>query len=245
MRNAFKKQAELNASDLQKMLGEWIDGAWQLASKVSQQIDNRLILSSIDKRSLDIIILIRNCVSDILCCLDSLERGHNKTIDNNLRMIFEHCCLSIWIFHKDDVYADFINDNISAQKAVNFAKPYLGGGHMGYIYNIYSKVTHHQLYSLLARQIVSIRDGKELYMHLKPIDVDKTYTYLNHLSLIIILLRFLGEHAERVCAPIIQDFYFLQKIGKDYQSNLNISEQLFIDRLFSHMKSILESKKIV
>src|ERR1700685_3691311 len=98
MRNSFKKLAEENTEVLYKELAEFLDGTWSLAKRSSNVIDANLLRIKIEGKELDSNIVLRNIISDLCCCLDSLERGGCRTIDNNLRMAFEDYCCALQLY---------------------------------------------------------------------------------------------------------------------------------------------------
>ena len=242
MRNQFKKVANDNIKAINEYLGDFTDDVWDFAHKSSSQIDQGIKLTT-DKKTLDILLILRNSISDLLCCLDSLERGHDRTVDNNLRMAFEHYCIMLQIYEDKKAYARFLEGKLSASGAVSFAKKKKGFEAFGPIYSNYSIISHHEKYCLIARQIVSIKNNTELYMHLKPIDNNKIYPQISRLLFIALLLRFIGQAGERAAADILKELYFLEKHEGNLKPNPRIKENTLIDSLCLRVELEINSIK--
>ena len=122
MRTAFKKAAKDNTDILHKHLGEFLEGTWSLARKSTDVIDTYRVRIKTEGKELDSTLVLRNIISDLCCCLDSLERGGCRTIDNNLRMSFEDYCCALQLHADPKAYALFLKEDLDVPKAVTFAK---------------------------------------------------------------------------------------------------------------------------
>lgn len=208
MRNEFKKIAEENSIASNQFLSEFYDGAWKLSQISSKVIDRCMNINEIanDEKKIILLVMLRNCISDICCCLDSLERGHNRTVWNNFRMIFEDFCLILHIHYDEEVFNKFINGNHQASKSVGAAKTLRpNDAKFKSLYGELSKISHHVLPELIARQMVT-KEG--LISHLKPFNSDKLDIQSNPILFIIDFLRSIGELAEELCLEFLPKPYF-------------------------------------
>ncbi len=244
MRDSFKKTAETNTQYVNENMPELITGAWQLASRVNGQIDICSGLVAHDKRKSDLMIMMSNSVSDICCCLDGLERGHDRTIENNLRMIFEDFYSVLYMSENEKAYNDFVKSDLTLNDALLFSKRQPGFEKFGSLYGLQSKVAHHyQNYNLLARQIVSINEnGEVLFSHLKLIQHIKLTGFLSKLLSITFFLRAIGELAEKISIDILKDPYFWIKSENNLERNFNIEEQPFLEALISKWEDNFKAK---
>ena len=112
MRTAFKKAAKDNTDILHKHLGEFLEGTWSLARKSTDVIDTYRVRIKTEGKELDSTLVLRNIISDLCCCLDSLERGGCRTIDNNLRMSFEDYCCALQLHADPKAYALFLKEDL-------------------------------------------------------------------------------------------------------------------------------------
>ena len=195
------------------------------------------------KKNNHLLILLRNAVSDLLCCLDNLEAGHDRTLDNNLRMIFEDYCLALNIRGVEEAYELFLKGKLQASTTVTFAKKKEGLDSFGRLYGFYSDISHHKDYNLLARQVVCINGKVNHFSHLKSIDKNRLYVQLNKLLMISLLLRLIGEEAEKIGAVYNVNLYFLEKSEDGYIKNLNIPENHFMMRLIEEYNKHRNIKK--
>lgn len=240
MRNSFKKMADKNSHDIQQHLGEFIEGSWKTAQKCSKQVSICLQSIKSSQKQLECTAMLYNSISDLFCCLDAFERGHDRTISNNLRMILEDYCCVIQINKDEAAYKQFSNNKHLASKSVGYAKKtHENRKFLGNLYGELSKISHHNGKHLLARQTVSIKNGCELYSHLKPIDPNRLYGQINHLLMINHLFLSIAELAEEICINNLETPYFLTKSKDGWQRNLNTKECEFIQKLTLKAQQIL------
>lgn len=174
----------------------------------------------------------RNAISNLYCCLDSLERGHDRTVTSNLRMAFEDYCYAIAIHWNAEYYSLFMKEDLKVGQAISFAKKNRGNHkHFGELYGILSKITHHYDSTLLVRQILSMVGDVQYYAHLKPINPNKLFPQVFNLSLIAFLLLEVGAMAEEICIDLAEKPYFGIKILQEYQRSFDTSEDIFLIKL--------------
>ena len=192
-----------------------------------------------DEKRLISILILRNIISDLCCCLDSLERGGNRTITNNLRMAFEDYCCAIAIQWNPKAYSLFLKKKLDIPRQVSFAKKYREGYEdFGKIYGMLSDISHHSKLSLVTRQVLFIERDIVYYAHLKPINPNKLIFQASSLRFIAFLLIEVGTMAEEICIDLIERPYFGIKTFEGYQKNLNIPEVIFsikFDEKVSHL----------
>ena len=152
--------------------------------------------------------MLNNSISDLLCCLDSLERGHCRTIENNLRMIFEDYCCALHISKDENTYIRFLKGDHQASNSISYAKKAQKMEEIGQLYGYLSNISHHKDPNLLGRQIVSITGGDTFFSHLKPIDPKRLTLQVVSLLSILHLLRGGAELAEEICLDILEKPYF-------------------------------------
>ena len=240
MRRAFKKTAEENTKILHEELAEFFEGVWSLAEKSSNVIDANLVRIKDKGEILDSTIVLRNIISDLCCCLDSLERGACRTIDNNLRMAFEDYCCALQLNVDPKAYGLFLKEKFDISKAISFAKKYdQRYEDFGELYGRFSNISHHSRLILLARQIVSIENDVICYAHLKPINPTKLTAQISKLSFIAFLLIEIGVLGEEICLDLIDMPYFGCKTPEGYQRRLDTDEAIFILRLAEKTNVIL------
>ncbi|ADI38031.1 hypothetical protein wcw_0663 [Waddlia chondrophila WSU 86-1044] len=144
-------------------------------------------------------------MSDCCCCLDSAERGQDRTVHNNLRMILEDICCVIHSSEDDKILERLYNGKHQASNSVGFAKNHYSTHEIGQLYGILSKISHHSMQELIVRQWVN-RDG--LLSHLKPFNPERSQATLNILLLVIHLSRIAGEVVEKICIKELDKPYF-------------------------------------
>ncbi|MFI0435340.1 MAG: hypothetical protein ACH350_06405 [Parachlamydiaceae bacterium] len=239
MRTAFKKAAKDNTDILHKYLGEFLEGTWSLARKSTDVIDSYRVRIKTEGKELDSTLVLRNIISDLCCCLDSLERGGCRTIDNNLRMSFEDYCCALQLHADPKAYALFLKEDLDVPKAVTFAKKQRQGYEdFGQLYGHFSSISHHSRLILLARQVVSIENDMVCYAHLKPINPTKLTAQISRLIFIAFLLIEIGVLAEEICLDLVDTPYFGIKTPEGYQKRFDTPEALFILKLAARADSI-------
>jgi hypothetical protein len=158
LRKEFKKTAENNCKDFEEHLGDLLNKTWKVIRVSSFVIDKLLQLESVSDSAkyIQLLMMSRNLLSDCCCCLDALERGHERTILNNLRMILEDLCCIIDASENEKVYAALQKGKHQASQSVTFAiKQYSTHG-LGDLYGMLSKVSHHMSSDLFVRQWVTV-----------------------------------------------------------------------------------------
>lgn len=212
MRDFFKKTAESNSIDFEKHLGDLLDKTWEVIKVSSLVIDKCLEVESKsttdNAKQIRLLMMSRNLLSDCCCCLDALERGHERTIFNNLRMILEDLCCIIEASENEKVYVALQNGNHQASKSISFAAKQYPTQAIGDSYGMLSKVSHHMASDLIVRQWVN-RDG--LLSHIKPFNPDRHQAQLNILLSITHFSRLVGEVAEKLCIDKLEVPYFWTK----------------------------------
>lgn len=238
MRTQFKKIAEDNTITAYTLLEDFYRGGWQLAQTSSNVIDRCLNLRAIvgDVKTHNLLVMLRNCVSDICCCLDSVERGCDRTVLNNLRMVFEDFCCALHMYNNQSIYEKFLADKHSATDSIGPAgKLRPNDTKFKWIYGELSKASHHKSANFLARQMVT-REG--LLSHLKPINPDRLYIQVNPLLIIVDFLRSIGEFAEEMCLYCLNTPYFWINLS---ERNLATKEDELIRRLAEKAKPIFRA----
>ncbi len=240
MREAFKKAAEENSRILHRELAEFLDGTWSLARKSSDVIDSCRVRIKTEGKELDSTLVLRNIISDLCCCLDSLERGGCRTIDNNLRMAFEDYCCALQLYADPKAYPLFLKEDLDIPQAITFAKKHRQGYEdFGQLYGHFSSILHHSRLILLARQVVSIENAMVCYAHLKPINPIKLTGQISKLIFIAFFLIEIGMLAEEICLGLIEAPYFGIKTPEGFQKRFDTPEAIFILKLAEKTDSIL------
>lgn len=235
MREAFKKAAQRNTTILYQSLGEFIDGTWALAQKSTDVIDTFRAEIPCEGKELDTTLMLRNTISDLCSCLDALERGGDRTLQNNLRMAFEDFCLAVQLHWDTKAYDLFLKEKLSVPDAVPFAKKHKEGCQdFGRMYGLFSKISHHSRLLLLARQILFIDAKRNLIClaHLRPVNPAKLIPQVTNLTLIAFLLIEIGVLTEEMCHLIVdKPLYFGMKTSQGYEKRFDTPEAIFIMKL--------------
>ena len=226
MRNGFKKIAENNAKSIEADLGDLLNKTWEVVKVSSQVIDNCLKVQSIrdNTKIMNLLLISRNLLSDCCCCLDSLERGHERTIFNNLRMILEDLSAVMNASENENAYNALQGGKHQASQSVTFATKRYPTHELGYTYGWLSKISHHMEQGLIVRQWIN-QDG--LMAHIKPYDPNRRQAQLNALLTIMHFARLAGEIAEGLCLDELETPYFWTKEKERHPSpaiNIVVSE---------------------
>jgi len=210
MRHSFKKIAVNNSKDFEEHLGDLLNKTWEVIRVSSLVVDNCLKVKSVrdNKKYLYLLMMSRNLLSDCCCCLDALERGHERTILNNLRMILEDLCCIIEASENEKVYAALQHGEYQASRSISFAIKQYPTQDIGGLYGMLSKTSHHMTPGLFARQWVN-RDG--LMSHIKPFDPNRSLAQLDILLMVTHFARLVGEVAEKFCVDELEVPYFWTK----------------------------------
>ncbi|MEX0961860.1 MAG: hypothetical protein WDZ28_03275 [Simkaniaceae bacterium] len=212
MRRSFKKTAESNSNDFEKHLGDLLDKTWEVIRVSSSVIDKCLQVESTsttdNAKQIRLLMMSRNLLSDCCCSLDALERGHERTIFNNLRMILEDLCCIIEASENEKVYAALQKGEHQASKSISFAVKQHPTQGIGDSYGMLSKVSHHMDSDLIVRQWIN-RDG--LLSHIKPFNPNRYQAQLNILLSVTHFSRLVGEVAEKLCVEKLEVPYFWTK----------------------------------
>lgn len=111
-----------------------------------------------------------NNISEILCCLDFLERGYQHTVLNNLRMFLEGFCLVFDIYKNDKTFQSYQNSNYDVCKSISFMSKY-GENYkaLGRLYGELSKISRQLRFEFVARQFTKPLFGLLAITHIKVI----------------------------------------------------------------------------
>lgn len=210
LRREFKKTADNNSKDIEEHLGDLLNQIWEVVRVSSHVIDKCLQVESIsdNAKHIHLLIMSRSLLSDCCCCLDALDRGHERTILNNLRMILEDLSCIIDASENEKVYAALQNGKHQASKSVSFAVKQYSTHGLGDLYGMLSKVSHHMSPDLFVRQWIN-RDG--LISHIKPFDPNRHQTQLNILLMITHFARLIVEVSEKPHIDALTVPYFWAK----------------------------------
>lgn len=237
MRTEFKKLAVNHSNDVSAhVIGSLINDVWEIVRVCSGVIDYGLSLSSVTDsvKLTSLLLILRNMLSDCCCCLDALERGHDRTIFNNIRMVLEDFACVAHAKRDADVLNPFLAGKHNVPKSISFLKVNYPTHEFHVTYGILSKFSHHSREDLVVRQWIN-RDG--LISHLKPFDPKRIQGKLNALMMIMHLARMAGEEAESLCFDELDQsyFWFNQKTRK---TNIPLDEILVrvADKVESLMK---------
>lgn len=226
MRQAFKKTAENNSKDIEEHLGDLLNKTWEIIRVSSLVIDKCLQVESVSDNAkyIHLLMMSRNLLSDCCCCLDALERGHDRTISNNLRMILEDLSCIMEATENEKVYAALLKGKHQASQSISFADKLYPGQDLKLTYGKLSKISHHKSDALFVRQWIN-RHG--LLSHIKPFDPNHCQQQLEVLQMIIHFARLAGEVAEQLSIDKLEVPYFWtkQKNRNPYpEINITISE---------------------
>jgi hypothetical protein len=219
MRQEFKNAAESNAKNFEAHLGDLLNKSWEIVRVSSCVIDNCLKVKSIQNNAkyLRLLMMSRNLLSDCCCCLDALERGPERTIQNNLRMILEDLCCIIDASENENTYAELGKGKQQASRSITFASK-LYPHEIGRTYGRLSKISHHMIPSYIVRQWVN---PEGLISHLKPFDFNLCQIQLDMLTMIIHFAGLVGEVAEKFCVDELKTPYFWTKQKNRLHSPIN------------------------
>jgi hypothetical protein len=242
LREEFKAQAQTNENIFKDALGDDFENLWNFVSKCNECINICLnkVYEQDEKKSFSIITL-RNSVSDILCCLDALERGHEQTVWNNLRMVFESFCLIFHMHNENHIFEALKQGKHKTPKSVTYTTSKLRYKESGYLYGELSKISHQSQFALFARQLIASPRTTAIFSHIKPISQDKFIPQINFLLFISFLLRSIAELTEEICINELVHPYFLKKNEAGFQRNLNTKEDEFIQNLCTKAEAILKT----
>ena len=210
MRKEFKQVTESYSKNFDEHLGDLLNKTWEVVRVSSRVIDNCLKVESISNnpKYLNLLMMSRNLLSDCCCCLYDLERGFDRTIKNNLRMILEDLCSIIEASENEKVYSALENGQHQASNSITFAKKYYPKHGIGELYGRLSKTSHHMIPGLWTRQWV---DQELTISHLKPFDFNLCQEQLDILGMIIHFAGLVGEVAEKLCIEELKTPYFWTK----------------------------------
>lgn len=213
MRTEFKRATENYSKNFEEHLGDLLNKVWEVVTVSSHVIDNCLKVDSIcnNKKYLHLLMMSRNLLSDCCCCLDSLERGFDRTVKNNLRMILEDLCCIIDASENENVYVALENGEHQASKSVSFAIKQYPSQEIGRTYGRLSKTSHHMIPGFSTRQWV---DQDRALSHLKPFDYNFCQVQLDIMTMVIHFACLIGVVAEKFCVDELEIPYFWTKQGK-------------------------------
>lgn len=222
MRKEFKNTAKNNSIDFEKHLGDLLNKTWEVIRVSSLVIDKCLQVESVSDNAkyIHLLMMSRNLLSDCCCCLDALERGHDRTISNNLRMILEDLSCIMEASENEKVYADLLKGKHQASQSISFVDKLYPGQDLKLSYGKLSKISHHKSDGLFVRQWIN-QHG--LLSHVKPFDPNQCQPQLEMLLMIIHFARLAGEVAEKLCIDKLEAPYFWTK-----QKNRNPSPEINI-----------------
>lgn len=207
MRSSYKKLAEIHSDAMDNHMGQLVDDVWEVARICSQAIDHCFSMDGVlnKEKLISMLLILRNTISDCCCCMDALERGHERTIFNNIRMILED--LSCVVHAKDDsvILEALLAGEYQASKSISFIRDKYPTHGLNKVYGMLSKLSHHKMKELVVRQWVN-REG--LLSHLKPFDPSRKQAKLNVLLMVTHLVRLTGEVAESLCFNELDQSYF-------------------------------------
>ena len=240
MRSSYKKLAEIHSDAMHKDMGLLVDEVWEVVRICSKVIDHCLRMDGVinNEKLISMLLILRNMISDCCCCMDALERGHERTIFNNIRMSLED--LSCVIHAKDNsvILKALLTGEYQASKSISFLRDKYPTHELHKIYGMLSKLSHHTMQELIARQWVN-RDG--LLSHLKPFDPNQKQAKLNALLLVIHLVRLAGEIAENLCFnELDQSYFWVDPITQ--KKNLPVDE--IISEIATRIATLMEVSKL-
>ena len=207
MRSSYKKLAEIHSEAMCKHMGQLVDDVWEVVRICSQAIDHCLRMDGVlnNEKLISMLLILRNMVSDCCCCMDALERGHERTIFNNIRMILEDLSCVVHAKENSRVLETLLAGDYQASNSISFLRDKYPTHELHKIYGLLSKLSHHKMQELVVRQWVN-RDG--LLSHLKPFDPNRKQAKLNALLMVTHLVRLAGEVAESLCFNELDQSYF-------------------------------------
>lgn len=240
LREEFKAQAKANENIFKDVLGDDFENLWNFVSKCSECLNICLNKTCYDEKKLYLIIMLRNLISDILCCLDAIERGHEQTVANNLRMTLEGFCLVFHMHKENSVFEDFKHGKHDTPKSVTYTTKFKPSYNtLGRLYGELSKISHQSRFDLIARQIIERPNTTAIFSHIKPINQSNFKSQTNFLLLIILILRSIAELAEEICINNLEQPYFWKKNESGFQQKLNTKEDEFMHKFCMRAKGIL------
>lgn len=203
MRSSYKKQAENHSYAMEKHMGQIIDDIWEVLRICSQVIDHCLHMDNV--QSVSLLLILRNMISDCCACLDAFERGHERTIFNNIRMSLEDFACVVHAKNDHVILESLLAGNYQSSRSISFLRDNYPTHEFNITYGWLSKWSHHSMEGLVFRQWVN-RDG--LLSHLKPFDLGRKQHLLDALLIIVHLARLAGEEAESLCFNELDRSYF-------------------------------------
>lgn len=147
-------------------------------------------------------------LSDCCCCLDAFERGHERTVQNNLRMILEDFCSIVEASENDSVFTALQQGKHQASRSISFATSKYPKLDIGNMYGELSKTSHHKEQGLFTRQWTNPRG---IISHIKPFNPNLGNTQGDILFRIMLFARIVGEVAEKLCIDELEAPYFWTK----------------------------------
>ena len=236
LRNDFKKQAERNEQKLIIALGSDFQEVWKFIETCTKRMDICLNSQEVNQNKKFILtLLLSNTLSDLLCCFDSFERGHDQTVDNNLRMILEALCLAIHMFEDktDQIFTKYMKNKHHVPDSIPYCKNnYPNYQNIGSLYGLLSKISHNSESFRVVRNIDRVT--KAVY-YLKPFKYDLN----NQIQLILILHLFfqLSKLAEEITISDIKEPYFWKKIDKGWEERTDLPEYVLIQTLMHKLEN--------
>lgn len=233
MRSSFKQLADIHGNAMHQYIGQVIDGVWEVMQICSQVTDRCLRIDGVakDQELVSLILILRNMISDCCCCMDALERGHERTIFNNIRMILEDFGCVAHAKTDPEVLASLLAGKHQSSNSISFLKNNYPTHELHRTYGWLSKISHHRMVELIIRQWV---DREQRLSHLKPFDPGQTQAKLDALLIIIHLVRLAGEEAESLCFNALhQSYFWIDKMHRNRDTPA--------DRIITNITAIVEN----
>ncbi len=243
LRQEYKSQAKKNEELFKEIIEPDFLRFWSFVEICNERVNTSFKCvndSCPNSKEFFLILMLRNSISDLLHCVDSLERGHGNTILNNLRMILEGLCLAFYLYQdktNDSFYRykNNKNDTNIAQVAINFCKKYDGYESFGQLYGILSEISHH---ANVEQTVHKIDRASSTIHHINPINVSQFKLQANPLLMIMFMFRAIAELAEGISIDLIEEPYFVERRENAlFSRKLNLKEDEFMQKFGSRLAS--------
>lgn len=233
LRDIFKETAETNEKATHSLMGSDFQNIWQILERCNKQTNICFDVVANSSKQTVLLIMLKNAQSDLLCCLDNVERGHGQTVENNIRMVVESFCL---VFHVHNDETDIAWQNYQKNKhetpeSISYCKKNSAYyKKIGHLYGLLSNISHQSKIENVARNI----DRSGTHYLLKPF----TYSEYNQCRIAFIVMLFYetAKLAEEIAISKLQQPYFWVKIDKGWQENTNLPEYVLIQNMSSKIQ---------
>lgn len=185
-----------------------------------------------------LLILLTNCLSDVVASLASVRQGFLKPPGVVLRSCIEDLSCIIASHTDDSVFKQIQSKKYDRPKSISIAKNYFSG--IGHLYGTMTKNFTHESLDTAGRALQI--EGENLILMLVPGVQESKMLILNKVLILVVaqLAQIIGEIAEWIFADFLTEYsYWVRKIGSPQLTGINTPGKSKIQSLMSIMSNDL------